>query len=322
MEYIALEEAFDIPELAARRSAPPGAGMRFRRSFLTEVLPRLTDFTQYRLPDMDAHNVAVQVVSLTVPGIQDPGLSSQQAVDEARFANDYLAEMIAAHPDRFRGFAALAMQDPARAVEELTRCVGEHGFVGALVNDNTQGHYLDEAQYEEFWSALESLDVPLYIHPGGPPADHWHVLEGCPELYGATWSWAAETAAHALRIVFSGVFDRHPGATVILGHMGEFLPFQTSRLDSRYLIIETDSPLQRMPSEYIGSNIRITTSGVFAPAALTGAVLAIGADAIMFSIDYPYENTQEAVTGFERTTLSPADREKIAYKNAAALLRI
>jgi 2,3-dihydroxybenzoate decarboxylase len=117
MEYIALEEAFDIPELAARRSAPPGAGMRFRRSFLTEVLPRLTDFTQYRLPDMDAHNVAVQVVSLTVPGIQDPGLSSQQAVDEARFANDYLAEAIAAHPDRFRGFAALPMQDPARAVE-------------------------------------------------------------------------------------------------------------------------------------------------------------------------------------------------------------
>jgi hypothetical protein len=104
------------------------------------------------------------------------------------------------------------------------------------------------------------------------------------------------------------VFDRHPGATVILGHMGEFLPFQTSRLDSRYLIIETDSPLQRMPSEYIGSNIRITTSGVFAPVALTGAVLAIGSGAIMFSIDYPCENTQDAVTGFERTTLSPADR--------------
>jgi 2,3-dihydroxybenzoate decarboxylase len=214
------------------------------------------------------------------------------------------------------------MQDPAAAVEELTRCVGEHGFVGALVNDHTQGHYLDEHQYEAFWATLASLQVPLYIHPGAPPADRWHVLKGRPELYGATWSWAAEVSSHALRIVFGGVFDRHPEATVILGHMGEFLPFQTSRLDSRYLTLEPETVLNKMPSAYIGSNIRITNSGVFAPSALTGAVLSIGADSIMFSIDYPWETTKDAVEGFERTILSPVDREKIAYKNAARLLNI
>jgi 2,3-dihydroxybenzoate decarboxylase len=321
MEYIALEEAFDIPELSARRT-DAWSGIRMRRSFLEHVRARLTDFAEYRLPEMDEYHVTVQVLSLTVPGVQYPGLSGREAIDDARFANDHLASVIAAHPDRFRGFAAVPMQDPAAAVEELQRCVGEHGFVGALVNDNTDGHYLDEEQYEVFWESLADLRVPLYIHPGAPAVDHWHVLDGYPELYGATWSWAAETSGHALRIVYGGVFDRHPKATVILGHMGEFLPFQISRLDSRYQTLETRVALKRPPSSYIGTNIRITNSGVFGPAALNGAVLSVGADAIMFSIDYPWETTKDAVEGFERTTLSPIDREKIAYKNAAALLNI
>jgi len=299
MEYIALEECFGIPELAVRRSDAL-SGIRLRRSYMSEVHSRLNDFTEYRLPEMDEYSIAVQVLSWVTPGTQYPGLSPQEAIDDARYANDYLALVVAAHPDRFRGFAALPMQDPAAAVDELTRCVGEHGFVGALVNDHTQGHYLDEQQYEDFWAALE----------------------GRPELYGATWSWAAEVSSHALRIVFGGVFDRHPEATAILGHMGEFLPFQTSHLDSRYLTLEPETVLKKMPSAYIGSNIRITNSGVFGPAARNGAVLSIGADAIMFSIDYPWETTKDAVEGFERTTLSPADREKIAYKNAAGLLKI
>jgi 2,3-dihydroxybenzoate decarboxylase len=321
MEYIALEECFGIPELEARRSDAL-SGIRLRRSYMSEVHSRLADFTEYRLPEMDEYSIAVQVLSWVTPGTQYPGLSAQEAIDDARYANDYLASVVAAHPDRFRGFAALPMQDPAAAIDELTRCVGEHGFVGALVNDHTQGHYLDAQQYEDFWTTLAGLRVPLYIHPGAPPADRWHVLEDRSELYGATWSWAAEVSSHALRIVFGGVFDRHPDATVILGHMGEFLPFQTSRLDSRYLTLEPQTVLKQMPSAYIGSNIRITNSGVFGPAALNGAVLSIGADAIMFSIDYPWETTKDAVEGFERTTLSPVDREKIAYKNAASLLNI
>ena len=130
---------------------------------------------------------------------------------------------------------------------------------------------------------MESLGVPLYLHPGGPPADHWRVLDGHPEMYGAPWSWAAEVGGHALRILFSGVFDRHPGATLILGHMGEFLPFQRSRLDSRYRTMQTTTPLKRTPSEYLGTNVVFTNSGVFSPAVMLGAVLEVGADAIGLS---------------------------------------
>lgn len=152
----------------------------------------------------------------------------------------------------------------------------ELGFCGALVNDCVHGpggRYLDAPEYDEVWSALESLGVPLYLHPGSPPVDHWRVLDGHPELYGATWSWAAETGGHALRILYSGVFDRHPGATLILGHMGEFLPFQRSRLDSRSRIIETNVPLRHPPSAYLGTKVVFTNSGVLSPAVMLGAVL-------------------------------------------------
>jgi 2,3-dihydroxybenzoate decarboxylase len=136
------------------------------------------------------------------------------------------------------------------------------------------------------------------------------------------WSWGAEVGGHALRTVFGGVFDRHPRATLILGHMGEFLPYQRSRLDSRYRTLQIDRELQQAPSAYIGTNIVFTNSGVFSPAALAGAVAEVGADAIMFSVDYPYESSREAVDSFERTPLSPADRDKIAFGNAQRILGI
>ena len=260
MKYIALEEAFSIPELD--RLPFGGYGPRRNQRRVEDWARKLPDFTEYRLPDMDAAGIDIQVLSLTIPGLQ-ADIDPAAAREDARFANDYLARVGAEHPDRFRGFAALPMQDPAAAVAELERAVRELAFCGALVNDHLQGHYLDDPRY-----------------------------------------------------------DRHPAATLILGHMGEFLPFMRSRLDSRYLTLDPDSPLQRMPSAYIGSNVVITTSGVFSPAALTGAVLEIGADAIMFSIDYPYESSLDAVAGFERTTLSGTDRHKIAHGNAERILRL
>lgn len=317
MRYIALEEAFSIPGLA---DPMPQLSSRTTR-YAQEWLRKLPDFTEYRLPEMDAAGIDVQVLSLTVPGLQ-ADIDAETARDHARRANDYLAQVVSDHPTRFRGFAALPLQDPSAAAAELDRCVTELGFCGALVNDHLGGHYLDEPTYEPVWEALESLGVPLYLHPGAPPADRWQVLSGHPELYGSMWSWAAEVSGHALRVLFSGVFDRHPSATLILGHMGEFLPFQRSRLDSRYPTIETDYRLQRPPSAYLGTNIVFTTSGVFSPAALVGAVLEVGADAMMFSVDYPYESSWAAVEGFERTTLSPGDREKIAHANAERILKI
>lgn len=328
MRYIALEEAFFISELADRQPMSDIRGLAsllgFKPGHLETYERRLTDFTEYRLPEMDDAGIDIQVLSLTVPGLQ-VDIDAERAVNNARFANDHLAKVIGDHPDRFRGFAALPLQDPAAAAVELERAVNQHGLCGALVNDcvtGPGGRYLDAPEYDELWSALESLGIPLYLHPGAPPADRWSVLEGRPELYGAAWSWAAEVGGHALRILFGGVFDRHPGATMILGHMGEFLPFQRSRLDSRSAVSATNSTLRRLPSEYLGTNIVFTNSGVFSPAVMLGAVLEVGADAVMFSVDYPYESSHEAVKGFERTTLSPGDREKIAHGNAERLLRI
>lgn len=318
MRYITLEEAFSIPGIADPMPELSSCATPYAK----EWLRKLPDFTEYRLPEMDAAGIDVQVLSLTVPGLQ-AGIDADTACGDARRANDYLAGVVARHPTRFRGFAALPLQDPEAAVVELNRCISDLGFCGALVNDHLGGHYLDEPLFEPLWAALEALDVPLYLHPGAPPVDHWHVLNGHPELYGAMWSWAAEVSGHALRILCGGVFDRHPSATLILGHMGEFLPFQRSRLDSRYATTTTTNyRLQHPPSAYLGTNIMFTTSGVFSPAALTGAVLEVGADAIMFSVDYPYESSRAAVEGFERTTLSPADREKIAHGNAERILRI
>ncbi|WP_068181089.1 amidohydrolase family protein [Mycobacterium sp. UM_CSW] len=324
MRYIALEEAFFVPELADLQPAHQRLMQLLKPEFAERYERRLPDFTEYRLAEMDEAGIDMQVLSLTSPGLQ-VDIDAERARANARFANDYLVKVIAQHPDRFRGFAALPLQDPAAAAAELERAVTEDGLCGALVNDcisGPGGRYLDAPEYDELWSAVESLGVPMYLHPGAPPADRWHVIDGRPELYGATWSWAAEVSGHALRLVFGGVFDRHPGATLILGHMGEFLPFQRSRLDSRYATIATTTPLRRPPSAYLGTNIVFTNSGVFSPAAMLGAMLEVGADAVMFSVDYPYESSQEAVEGFERTTLSAADREKIAHGNAERLLRI
>ncbi|WP_275290733.1 amidohydrolase family protein [Amycolatopsis sp. La24] len=317
MRYIAMEEAFALPELQAGYPVPK---TETAARWVEDWGKRLCDYTTYRLPEMDAHGIDVQVLSLTAPGIQ--GLTdADQAVKDARIANDQLAEVIAAHPDRFRGLAALPLQNPDAAVPELHRAVGELGLSGALVNDHTNGTYLDDPRYEPVWSALEELDVPLYLHPGAPPAEPWKVLEGRPELRGPLWSWAAETSGHALRLVFGGVFDRHPGATLILGHLGEFLPFQLARLDSRYDRQELRT-LARKPSEYFGDNILITTSGVCSSAALAGAVLAVGADAIMFAVDYPFEDTAEAVQFLEQAPISNRDREKISHGNAERVLRL
>lgn len=321
MRYVALEEAFTIPDLPVLSAGLASLETSFKPEFASWIGRRLPDLTQWRIPEMDEAGVEVQVLSHTVPGVQQD-LEAGRAVELARAANDYLAGVIKQHPSRFAGFAALPLQDPAAAVAELHRAVGELGFCGALVNDYLAGHFLDEPQYDELWGALESLRVPLYLHPGIPPTEKWAVLGGHPELAGAMWGWAATAGGHAMRIVCGGVFDRHPGATLILGHMGEFLPFQTSRFDSRYATFITDRPLQRKPSEYFGTNVVITTTGVFDPAVLRAAIDILGADAVMFSVDYPYESSQESVELIRRTSLTEEEHHKVAHGNADRLLKL
>jgi 2,3-dihydroxybenzoate decarboxylase len=320
MRHVALEEAFWFDGLAT-----PSSFRELRRRYTTEALDRLArrlvDFTEYRLPEMDEYGIDVQVLSLASPGVQmqpDP----EVAADDARRANDFLAETIAGHPTRFAGLAALPLQDPERAVLELRRAVTGLGLCGALVNDHTLGHYLDEEPYAVVWAELQDLDVPLYLHPGAMPADRWHVLEGRPELQGATFAWAAATGGHAMRLVYGRVFDRFPRAKVILGHMGEFLPFQLTRFDARHRDLALERPLDRMPSEYFGENIKITTTGVYSHATLIAAVRAVGIDNVMFSIDYPFEPTEESVHFLDTAPLSPDELTLVAHANADRLLRL
>jgi len=319
MKVIALEEAFSVEGLEKvpkTNEWPIPIDPQIMETWAT----RLRDFEEWRLPEMDANEVTVQVLSLTAPGIQAVP-DAPTATANAKKANDYLAAVIAKHPDRFVGFAALPLQDPEAAVQELNRCVRELGFCGALVNDHTLGHYLDEPQFAAVWRALTDLEVPLYIHPGAPPLDRWNVLNGYPELTAASWAWQAQVGGHALRLIHGRVFDRFPTAKVILGHMGEFLPFQLWRFDSRYKTLKKQD-LEHLPSEYFGRNISITTSGVFSPSALAGAVMAMGEDSILFAIDYPYESTEEAVSFLNSAPLSRVAREKIAGLNAERLLRL
>ncbi|WP_433281508.1 amidohydrolase family protein [Pseudonocardia xinjiangensis] len=325
MRIIALEEAFWTDTLrtpGAYRDEWARAELErlMRPDMLAHVGARISDFAEYRIPDMDEHGVDVQVLSLTSPGVQgqpDVGV----AIDDARRANDFLAEVIAAHPTRFAGLAALPLQDPAAAVEELRRSVEELGLSGALVNGPTLGHYLDERRFDPVWAELERLGTPLYLHPHLAPADdQWKVLDGHPELAAAMYRWASDTGAHAMRMVFGGVFDRFPGARVILGHMGEYLPFQLARFDSMAQKTRLPRELAKLPSEYVQQHLMVTTSGVCSAAAVIGAVHAIGIDNIMFAIDYPYEQTGPAVEFLQQLPFAPADRAKIAHGNAQRVL--
>lgn len=323
MRLIALEESFSIPALAKRYPGMLDLGpIRVGSAFMRHVGERLPEVAGLRIADMDRHGVDVQVLSLTAPGVQATALADDDAIHIAREANNYLAETVRQYPNRFVGFAAVSLQNPQAAITEARRAIVELGMRGVLVNDHTDGHYLDDPRYDGFWDLLEELDVPLYIHPGAPRREDWSLTENVPELFGPMFTWGVEAGGHALRLVFTGVFDRHPRAKVILGHMGEYLPFMLSRLDSRYSTLDPGRALKLRPSEYFGSNVHITISGVPSPAALTGALLAIGSDAIMFAIDYPWEDTGSAVSAFAGAALAAADREKISHGNAERLLRI
>ncbi|GHB90569.1 amidohydrolase [Streptomyces umbrinus] len=318
MRIVAVEEAFSIPG-AIRQEAAIRQRMDVPEAIKQEWFRRLDDLTELRLADMDANGVDVQVLSYSTPGlevIEDPA----EAVAVARRVNDHLAKVVAAHPKRFAGFAVLPLQDPKAAVVELRRAVKELGLKGVLYNDHVRGHYLDEPRFRPVWAELERLGVTLYLHPAVIPADNWRVFDGYPVLVGPSWGWTATVGAHALRLIYGGVFDEFPRASVTLGHMGELLPFQMARLDSRYPQVPVEQRVDHLPSYYLRKNVYVTTSGVMSHAALLGAVHAVGVDRVLFSIDYPFESSAEAVGFLRSAPYAPADLARIAHGNADRLL--
>ncbi len=321
MKKIVLEEHFIAPEYV--HYTMPYYKF-FGEDAIRHILAKLSDFDNQRLEGMDQAGIDMAVISLTSPGVQGEP-NAEIAVTAARRANEILAEKIAKHPTRFRGFAHLPLQDPEAAALELRRCVKDYGFVGTLINGQTGGHYLDEERYAPLWQAIQDLDVPLYLHP----SDFFqtpHNLVGYESINNAIWGWTVETATHALRMIFGGVFDRFPKAKLILGHMGETLPYLLWRFDSqtslRQKLVKGSVTLKKLPSEYIKENVLVTTSGVFSDGPLLCALDALGENSILFSVDYPYESMDAATKFIDEAPISESVREQICYKNAQRILKI
>ena len=318
---IALEEHFALAETLGDSTAYADG----RSWSLLEQ--RLLDLHDRRLSEMDAHGIAYAILSLNSPAIQ--AISNRtRAIEIARHANDVLANAIARRPDRLGGFAALPLQDPDAAAKELTRAVTQLGFAGALANGFSQVGdaetviYYDHPSYEPFWARVEELGVPFYLHPREPLPHREPIYDGHPWLLGPVWAFAAETAAHALRLMCSGLFDRHPRLTVILGHLGEGLPYNAWRIDHRLRKMPRGIPAQRSITEYLRSNVFLTTSGNFRTPTLVDAIAEMGSDRILFSVDYPFEETADAVTWFDQSDIPEADRVKIASQNAVELFKL
>lgn len=314
---IALEEHFLSPGF---RPYFETTAINISPDLFGKAYEALQDFGDRRLAAMDAGGVETSVLSLAGPGVQAER-DTAIAVRRARECNDFLADKMRDQP-RYGGLAHLAMQDPSVAADELERCMKELGFQGAMINGQTGGAYLDDDRFSPFWERAEALEAPIYIHPANP-ADVPYMYNNHPELYGPVWSWTVETGTHALRLIFGGVFDRYPKAKLILGHMGETLPYQLWRFDSRWKICNAqDRTLELMPSEYLKRNVWMTTSGVCSDEPLQCAISAVGEDRILFSADYPFENLQLATDWIDGANISDETRQCICKDNAKALLKI
>src|SRR5215472_4561116 len=318
---VTLEDHFAI-------EATLGDSQPFGAHAWPELRYRLLDFQDQRLRLMDASGVEIMIASLNAPAIQ--GIpDTKHAAEVARQANDVLAGEIAKRPGRFVGVAALPMQEPELATRELERCIKELGFKGALVNGYSQTneptrvlHY-DLPQYRPFWRTVETLDVPFYLHPR-PPAVSSALYEGHRWLFGPTWTFAAETSVHALRLIGSGLFDGHPRLQIILGHLGEGLPYYLWRIDNRnnWMKAPHKYAARHPVADYFRANFHLTTSGHFSTPALLDAVSEIGVERIMFSVDYPFEDFSDAADWFDHAEISEADRHRIGRTNAMMLFKL
>lgn len=317
MMKIALEEHFITPGLLDYCvKAMPAVSSDNKKN----IIAHLSSFDDLRLDTMDKAGVDFSILGISGPGVQAEK-DSALAIHLAKESNDILAREVAKRPQRYGGFAHLPMQAPLEAADELERAVKDLGFLGSMVNGHTLGVYLDDPRYDIFWERMQALDVPLYLHP----TDSFmmpYVLKGCDELAKCTWEWNFETSSHFLRLVYAGVFDRFPKLKIILGHMGEMLPFELWRLDSRTHLLEKTRPLKMAPSMYLKQNLYVTTSGQCDDAPLICSLLSLGETHVLFSVDYPYENSTVATQWIDSAAISDATREKVCHLNAKQIMAL
>ena len=330
---IAVEEHFATArywEQTANLQASPGedAERVYSRSFIANefISRRLTDL-RTRLDEMDRAGVDVSVLSLNPPGVQ-LWSDAATATSLAREMNDTLADIVASTPARFAALAAVAPQDPDAAAEEIRRATGTLGFGGVLIGSHTGGRYLDEPECEPILAALEETGSTLYLHPRMPSPRMLDPFNPYG-LQQAIWGFQAEAATHAMRLILSGAFDRHPNLRMVLGHLGEGIPFWLWRIDNLHAKTYAWARdvlgmvrLELKPSEYFQRNIWITTSGMFDHDALSYCLAKVGAGRVLFAIDYPYEDSSVATEFLAKADLDDEQRAAISHRNAERLFRV
>ena len=297
-----------------------------------EIQYKMGDLGGERLKDMDSVGIDMQVLSCSSGDLEMFDVPEGTAM--ATKINDELAHLVSRRPDRYAGFATLSLRNPEGAADELERAVKQLGLKGTMITPHVMGEYVDARKYWPIFETAAKLGVPVYIHPMPPARDSLHKYAGYPELVGAAWGFSAETGLSAMRLICSGIFDAYPDLKVILGHMGEALPYWMQRIDNRLSTLTWQIPrgpdgklaftpvassLKKLPSRYLMDNFFITTSGVMWSPALLCGLLALGADRILFATDYPLESIEDSVRFMETAPISQGDREKIFHLNAEKL---
>jgi len=329
MRRIATEEAFAIPEQteAMREVVENFSGYDpdiylWEKILAGPVNRPLHDIGEGRIAQMDETGVDMHVLSLTSTGVQMFDADTGTAI--AELANDRLAEAVRNHPTRFGGLASFAPQDVTRAVKEIERARTDLKLHGFVVNSHTNGEYLSEEKYWPILEALDALEAPLYIHPRSPGGKHAAAYRA-DHLEHAIWGYTAETGLHGIKLIMAGIFDRFPNLKIILGHMGENIPFHLYRTDYMYrLTVEMMDrvKLEKRPSDYFRDNFVITTSGVNWHPALKFSVDVLGAENVMWAIDYPYQETPEAVEFMDTAPVSEEQKHLLFHGNAERVFGI
>ena len=324
MRLIALEEHFTTPAFVA------GPGRAFTESMAkagphgAKLIAQLADIDDGRIAAMDEARLDMQVLSLNSPGVEQS--DADEAVAIARDANDILAEAARKHPKRLAGFAALPVGAPEKAADELERCVRTLGFKGANINGHNRGRYLDDPFFEPVLARAEALNVPIYLHPTLPPAAVMQASYAGFDpavtfmIAGPGWGWHIETAMHIMRMIFGGVFDRHPKLQMVIGHMGEALPFMMPRIEAAGGRLPPGAGPKRPLGDYLRQNLHYTFGGFNFASTFQVLLSTVGTGRIMFSVDYPYGSMTEARAFLETLPVSDAEREAIAHGNAEKLL--
>ncbi len=323
LRTITLEEHFASPGFVAGPGGTFMEQLRMRGPRGVKIVEQLQEVGEGRVAEMDAADIGMQVLSLNAPGVEQADIAEQVAI--AAESNDFLAEIVKKNPKRFAGLAALPIAAPEKAADELQRRI-QQGFKGTLINGHSRGRHLDDQFFWPILERAEALDIPIYLHPTIPPKPVVDALYAgfSPAVSGTFagpgWGWHIETAVHLIRMILGGAFDRYPKLQVVVGHLGEGLPFMLPRLD-RNLPKEL-TKLERPLGAYLRENVHYTFAGFNFPATFLDLLLEVGVERIMFSVDYPYGSMAEARAFLDHIPVSPVDRERIAHRNAERLFKI